>query len=154
MSSLGLDAYAGTIHSQTIDNKGSLTNGANIGMSKGHRLRVYEITTPPTNTYTSANNGQATAKRGLHLVDSPVAFSMTLPVGEFDGDTLEFLHIAGGNTATFTGNLRSPATQFQFSATAGGYVKLIWHSSVWFIVARSSDSLAGGTAVANLPVIG
>ena len=94
MSSLGKQAYVGTLDSQTINNRGSLTvESGNIGMSAGHRLKVYEIQVPPTNTYTTANNGQTTAKRGLHLVSTTAApaWTMNLPVGEFDGDVLEFL---------------------------------------------------------------
>ena len=108
---------------------------------------------PASITYTNADTGTDTVGRGLCLLRTAAgAITMSIPDGEHQGDILELLHIEAGNTATFTGNFRTPATQIQFPAVASNYVKLIWVGA-WYILERSSTSAAGATAVANLPVV-
>lgn len=114
---------------------------------------VKSMTTPATITYRDTDSGSDTIKKGLVLLRTAAgAITMTIPDGDEQGDVLEILHIEAGNTATFTGSFRSPATQIQFPAVASNYIKMIWVGA-WYVVERSSTAAAGATAVANLPVI-
>jgi len=112
-----------------------------------------ETKTPTTIFYSDADTGGSTITKGLVMFRSNGgAIAMTLPNGT-DGDIVEFVHIVGGNLIDITGAFRAPAAKVRFSATAGGYVKCLWHSTAWFIIGRDSDALAGATAVANMPEI-
>jgi hypothetical protein len=91
---------------------------------------------------------------GFHPINSVAAgVNLSLPDGK-TGDVVEFVHTASGNPIVITPvNLRGPALTITFSATAGGYCKLVFISSAWYILARSSDAVANATAVANLPAV-
>ena len=91
---------------------------------------------------------------GFHKINSIAAnVNLSLPDGK-DGDIVEFIHVASGNPIVITPvNLRGSSTTIAFTATAGGYVKLVFISTAWYILARSSDATASASAVANLPAV-
>ena len=95
------------------------------------------------------------ATTGFHKIASDGgAVALSLPDATRSGDIVELLHVAGGNTVVVTPvNLRGAAVSLNFTSTAGGYAKLIFISTTWYILARSSDAVAAATAVANLPAV-
>tara|TARA_R110001606_G_scaffold337131_2_gene485110 strand:- start:3210 stop:3611 length:402 start_codon:yes stop_codon:yes gene_type:complete len=104
---------------------------------------------------TQLDNTDTTAPTtGFHKISSSAgAVGLSLPDGK-DGDVVEFVHVAGGNTIAITPvNFRGPAVKIDFTTVAGGYVKLVFISTTWYLLIRNSDAVAGAAAVANLPAI-
>lgn len=101
------------------------------------------------------NTDTVLATTGFHKISSSGgAVALSLPDAARSGDIVELLHVAGGNVAVITPvNLRGTAVSLNFTVTAGGYAKLIFISTTWYILARSSDAVAAAAAVANLPAV-
>ena len=90
---------------------------------------------------------------GFHILApsaNPTAF--TVPDGKRKGDIVEFLHRTGGNVANITpSDLHGGITAI--AMTGGGYVRLCWSGTQWYIIGRCGDGAAAGNAVLNYPVL-
>ena len=107
---------------------------------------------------TFADNGTTLSRtKGLFVLDSSGgATTMNIPAGREDGEIIELHHHASGpgNAFIFVLDIHLTPTTITFDATlSGGYVKLMWYSTSWNVLARCNSVAAAGNAVASLPVI-
>ena len=130
MSALGSYATCGTLSCDTLKNK--------------------NITRAIPDTIVSAGVLPAL---GFHILDPSVNPSnFTVPDGSTKGDVVEFLHRTGGLTAVITpSDIHGGITTI--TMVGGGYIKLIWTGTQWYIIGRCGDGAALGDAVLNYPVL-
>jgi hypothetical protein len=85
------------------------------------------------------------------LAPSVNPIALTLVDGANVGDIVEILHDGGGNLGVLTPAHLHSSTSISFQG--GGYCKLMWAGTEWYIIGRVGAGVAAGNAVAGYPVI-
>ena len=120
-----------------------------VGELNADALKASAVNVSPSEEYSVTGTTKAV---GFHFLAPSGAIALALPDGAVKGDVVEFLHSGGPSVATITPSTFHGAS-VTCALTGGGYVKLVWGGTEWYLVTRQSSSASASNVVAGLSVI-